>query len=715
MIPAPHPPEQIHHGRSEETARLFLLGAVATWLLHPFATHRQVGAGDALWYANMLADFILQLRAGIFPVFVGQTDFAFNGAVYPLRVAPLYQHLAGFLDLITGRQLSFFTLQHLCVIVMGYAGIFTCYFSLCRIAESYRWSAAGLAILYLSCPGLLGTIYTQDQYMTWMTLPFVPLTVLGLGKAFTDDSLSAQIILAAALAALWLAHAPIALWLTLIACTLQFFRLIALHRTGAAWRRVAIGSGVFVVLAHYPFVSVATLQMQGIAASVSGALPRSELITIHIRDAFPAALFPLSDHARNLSDLQLGYGLWVLLAAATIGWLLNRRSWALGGLISVAAALVVLLIPFPGNTWLWAHLPEQLTRITYYWPMQRFYLILAGLLTAAAQIALYSTLTRTPRLKSITTALLIAACCWSLWESRQFVSAGRERTASESITTQNLRPENRLLMNHAYGLFSKKPAYFSNGVMDAQAESRLLSAEGGRELPTMSGKTVQDGWLTGILDANPGILNLAPILRLDPGNLYDLRLSFSGHEYRGILQIIGRSFFREYILPSSGELLSFGSTHSSSNRLPLWSSDPTGDYVTLRFIPTSHGVKPIAFAEFGRYTLSRVDPATATIALHSLMPYRATVRSPTAARLETPRMAMPGYRATLDGQPVPVERSTEGLVTIPVPSGEHAVDVTYTAPLVLRISYWLSIAAWTAFAAVVTWLGIRSLRRADSI
>ena len=82
-----------------------LLAAVATWLLHPFATTLQIGAGDALWYANMLGDFVTQLRAGVFPIFVGQTDYAFNGAVYPLRVAPFYQHLAGILDLLTGRQL----------------------------------------------------------------------------------------------------------------------------------------------------------------------------------------------------------------------------------------------------------------------------------------------------------------------------------------------------------------------------------------------------------------------------------------------------------------------------------------------------------------------------------------------------------------------------------------------------------------------------------
>ena len=94
-----------------EIVRWILLLLVGAWLLHPYATDRLIGSGDALWYRNMLADYISQIRAGVFPVYVGQTDFAFNGAVYPLRVAPLYQHAAGILDMMTGHKLEYGTLQ----------------------------------------------------------------------------------------------------------------------------------------------------------------------------------------------------------------------------------------------------------------------------------------------------------------------------------------------------------------------------------------------------------------------------------------------------------------------------------------------------------------------------------------------------------------------------------------------------------------------------
>src|SRR5277367_1156345 len=91
-----------------EWARLVVLGLTAAWLLHPFATAKMYGTGDAVWYTHMLADYVTQLRAGIFPIYAGQTEYAFNGAVYPLRVAPIYQHLAGLLDILTFRSLGFF-------------------------------------------------------------------------------------------------------------------------------------------------------------------------------------------------------------------------------------------------------------------------------------------------------------------------------------------------------------------------------------------------------------------------------------------------------------------------------------------------------------------------------------------------------------------------------------------------------------------------------
>ena len=694
--PSPATPSRVW---GTEVARLALLAAAATWLLHPFATTRQVGAGDALWYANMLADFVLQLRARVFPVFVGQTDYAFNGAVYPLRVAPFYQHLAGLLDLLTGRQLGFFALQHLCVLVMGYAGIFSSYFALNSLAPGQRWSAAGLSILYVSCPGLLGTIYTQDLYMTWMTIPFVPWVVYGLARPFSEDSLKTQIILGAALAALWWAHAPIALWLTLIAVAAQGVRLVALHRTRAHVGRAFWGGVTFALLAHYPFVSLASLQTG--AAPATDILPRAHLIAEHVRNVFPGVLLPLSTHARALSDLQLGYALWLMLALAT-GLALKTRRPHLLALTLAAAGLLFLILPVPGNAWIWDHLPETLKRLTYYWPMQRFYLIIAALAAGAGIAALAAGMDLKVKTARRLRVLLVIACGWSLWESRHYVAAGRERTASAEITARNLRPENRPMMNHAYGLFPALPAYFSHGVMDPRAEARLLDHATLAVLPAAP-TTTEPAFtpLRGTVDANPGVLLLSPSLTLQPGRRYALEFVFAPKSYVGILQLSGRTFFREYALPHSGEVLAFGSEAPNNPVLPLWTTAAAPETITLRFIPTD-GTAPQTVAAFAAIRLREINDTTSPVNVTAQLPFRATVHATQPAWLETPRMYQAGYQATVDGRAATSKKSPQGLTMIELEPGTQTITLTYQAPMLLRVSYVTSLLLWLlAFFLIV--------------
>ena len=703
MTPVSPPSPAARGNRRAEAARLLLLAAVATWLLHPFATACQIGAGDALWYANMLADFVTQLRAGVFPVFVGQTDYAFNGAVYPLRVAPFYQHLAGVLDLLTGRQLGIFALQHLCVLVVGYAGIFSSYLALNALAPGQRWSAAGLAMLYVSCPGLLGTIYTQDLYMTWMTIPFVPWVVYGLARPFNEDALKTQIILGAALAALWWAHAPIALWLTLIAVAAQGVRLVVLHRTRAHVGRAFWGGVTFALLAHYPFVSLASLQTG--AAPTTDILPRAHLIAEHVRHVFPGVLLPLSTHARALSDLQLGYALGLVLAIA-MGLALKTRRAQLLALTLGGVGLLLLILPVPGNAWVWDHLPETLKRLTYYWPMQRFYLIIAalaagaGILALAAGMELKANVTRHLRI------LLVIACGWSLWESRQYIAAGRERTASAVITARNLRAENRPTMNHAYGLFPALPAYFSHGVMDPRAEARLLDHATLAVLPPPAPSPTEPALtpLRGTVDANPGVLLLSPSPTLQPGRRYALEFVFAPKSYVGILQLSGRTFFREYALPHSGEALAFGSEAPNNPTLPLWTTAAAPETITLRFIPTD-GTAPQTFAAFASIRLREMKDATATVNVTAQLPFRATVHATQPAWLETPRMYQAGYQATVDGRAATVKKSPQGLAMIELPYGAQTITLTYQAPMLLRVSYVTSLLLWllACFLIVRLW------------
>jgi uncharacterized membrane protein YfhO len=70
------------------------------------------------------------------------------------------------------------------------------------------------------------------------------------------------------------------------------------------------------------------------------------------------------------------------------------------------------------------------------------------------------------------------------------------------------------------------------------------------------------------------------------------------------------------------------------------------------------------------------------------------VRSPEAALLESPRMFVPGYAATVNGAAVAVRKSPEGLVAFPVPAGESGVELRFAGPPLLHLAFWLSAAGW---------------------
>ncbi|MBI5426087.1 MAG: hypothetical protein HZA32_18595 [Opitutae bacterium] len=697
---------------NSEAKRWLFLAAIAAWLLHPFATGRMIGTGDALWYAQMLADFVAQIQAGHFPVFVGQTEWAWNGAVYPLRVAPLYQHAGALIDLLTLHHLGVFALQHAIVIVSGVLGIVSAYLCLRAIDPASPWRAAGLATLYSSCPGVLGTIYTQDLYMTWMVLPFLPIALLATVRSYEKDDTLAQLLLATGLAGAWLAHAPIALWLTLIVGAFQIVRLVGLHRTPSSWRRAGIGAGAFLLLGSYPFISVAMLKAPGSAAVVVGRLADDQRITQAIREVFPRVLQPLSEAARALSDLQLGYGCWLVAAVATalcICWPERTGEGArirllTALLLCAGAMLLVLLLPVPILTeWLWAHVPGPIKRITFYWPMHRFYLLLAMMFTVSMQLAVRGLAARG---RALVLALVGVAVVWSLWESRQLVRAGGERTASRAISERALRPENRLLMNHSYGLFAALPECFTNGVADPRAELRLRDARSG---DTLEARAPSDGFIaaTGHIDANPGILRLDQEFTLEPGFRYALDFRFGPHDYTGVLQLAGTTFFREYQLPHSGSPRAFGTLPGNSPTLPLWTTARAPERIVVRFIPTGADARPSTFCQFGEWRLRKLDPAAEPVEILSFSPLRVRVRASADAILATPRMALLGYQARVDAMPTPVIPAADGTLNIPVPQGEHTVELSYRAPFVVSAVYGVSLVSWLALFAAGTWEYLR--------
>jgi hypothetical protein len=688
-----------------ELLRLTMLASVALLVAHPYFSARLIGTGDALWYHHLLADAVTQFRARVFPVFVGQSDYSFNGAVYPLRAAPYYQYFAGGLDFITGQTLSFFALQHLTALLSFLGGILGAYFALVWVAPRQQWTAAILATLYVLCPSVAGLFYAQNLYMSGMALPWVPLACAALVRSFDDNSSNPLIMLAVSLAALWWAHSPIALWVTLVATFAQLAAIYCSSARKSAFRRSVIGSALFIVLAAYPIISVFLLRTPG-ETIVPYVMDRTELLR-EVRATFPASVLPINYAAPPLTHLQLGYSLWLTLLVATVACFRFRQISVIL-MISAAWMLLLLIFPVPGITRaLWFSFPETLVGMTLYWPVQRLGIIIAALTVICAQRALADFKLPTHRFSRWALAItLLLSVAWSSSEIANFIRKARAQAEATADSQLLALPENVAIQSHTYGLLSGRPAYFNHGVVEPRLEFRLLDPTDNHIIasnyPSLTADAFRDVF-SGVIDVNPGIINLRPALTLTPGQHYFLTFDFIHPNTTGILQIIGPKFYREYVLPLAGERKAFGAGPVAEKTIALWTTTENPQTLELRFIPTAPGAVTNTYIPFARYRFASYDPASLPICVDSLIPLRAFVRSPNPALLETPRMFVPGYIATVNGTPVTVKKSREGLVTFPVPTGESRIEVRFAGHVALRAALWLSLVGWIVGAALLSY------------
>jgi len=141
-------------GQPAEIIRWVAVGAAGTMVMLPFYRDALIGGGDGYWYAIMLADFIAQLRSGTFPVWVGQSIYAFNGAVSPLRYAPGFQYFGGGIDLLSAHALEPIAVRNACLAVASLLGAYSAYACLRPILSRLPWAACALAMLWISSPAI---------------------------------------------------------------------------------------------------------------------------------------------------------------------------------------------------------------------------------------------------------------------------------------------------------------------------------------------------------------------------------------------------------------------------------------------------------------------------------------------------------------------------------------------------------------------------------
>lgn len=537
-------------GAGAECLRMLVLPGAVALAAWPFFTANFTGGVDARWYAYMLHDYLQQVHAGVFPVLLGQGEFAFNGALHPFRFAPYFQNLAGLLDWLTLRTLGTFALQHLTVVVSGGAAAFTAYLSLLGLAPQRRWTACLVAAAYVLNPAFWGLISMSDAAMSFMTMPWLPVLFYGVMRIIERRDVVGYVLVAAVLSILWTCHPPVALWsmlatlamlglawlangcrwrdaLALGGCLALFGGLSAFHFQGvleitpigrepppstgylmgsAVW--LGLWAGLYYILCRRwklpegeARAGVTALQLAGaglvslaVMAVVRGFLPFEvhEAITKtlgFVRALWPGIILPVSPQVEHVSDIQPGYALLLL---GLMGVIAACRARELGLVLPAAAsvAFALLLLPVPAITrFLWGHMPMSILTTTSVAVSLRLTPVWGAVMAFGGGLALAWLAGKNPWEHRAAMTLLVGAVLWAGCEVQK-IARLTHRLADPLISLTD-RSKDMLRTENAqlfiYSYnFTYLPSYFSHGVVDYHLESRVLDRVTGEPNPDLA-------------------------------------------------------------------------------------------------------------------------------------------------------------------------------------------------------------------------------------
>ena len=741
-----------------ECLRILLLAGGVLAAAWPFCTANFTGGLDARWYAYTLHDYLQQIHAGVFPVLVGQGEFAFNGAVHPFRSAPYFHNFAGLLDWLTARTLGTFALQHLAIVVSGLAAAFSAYGCLLALAPQRRWTACLVAVAYVLCPVFWGLVSMYDAYMAFMAMPWLPVLFYGVMRMVERGDTAGGVLVAVTLSLLWACHSPVALWSTLAALGMLGLAWLAHGRTRSEALALARCLALLVGLSAFQLYGMAELtafsggQVPSKAywVSVLGWLMLSAALYWAVRRrrarfaddqgagreallwageglmalavvAGARALLPFAVHPavaatldfvrklwpgivspvtlRMESDIQPGYALLFLglLLLAGAGWARELRMVLLA---AGAVAFALFLLPVPLITrFLWGHLPISILVATSGAVSLRLAPVWMTMLAFGGFLALARLADCTRWGQRAAMAILAGLLVSAGMEAQKFARFTERLTNSREQSENVLRTENAQLFIYSYN-FVALPSDFSHGVVDYHLASRVLDPATGEANPDLARhRDPPPGELKTLMEQfdpiNPGWLLLSPPQQLEPGKRIVARFAFAAPEPQGLLTISGRHLYREYILPSLGGARSFGAGPENSRELSLWNSSPVAYPIEFRLLPSVLPSPAELPRLFARVDWREVPDEALPVQTVSLIPfYRAKVQATAPALLETPRAFVPGYVATRNGRPVEVIRSRENRVSVQLAPGPNDIELRFMGSPGLHRAAWVSLVCW---------------------
>jgi hypothetical protein len=428
-----------------------------------------------------------------------------------------------------------------------------------------------------------------------------------------------------------------------------------------------------------------------------------------IRDVFSPLMTPM----RGTQIFQPGWGL-VAVFAASVASLFGSRP--LGAKIffavSIGLAACYLRVPLVSN-FLIGRFPIDFAATCGVPLPLRITPVIASF-TAMAGVVWVSTMDVEGRKARCAVGLILGALViWSGYQTVPFLQHSRMLTGTAIATDRNLRPENAMLDAYAY-LLLPIPSYFSHGKTDPFIESRLIDGSGTVLVGPMEDAAIMEGYgfhkiraTTNTIPNSTRWFAAEPGITVEPHEHLLVRFEFDPKlDYTGYMILEAEHAYREYHLPDSGRPEAFGMGGSHTSVLSLWNTGSTPEHYKISESTEPGNDVPHVGALFANLFVSKLDASLLPVSLESFIPYRARVRSPEGGALETFRVYLPGYRATVDGNDVTVTESREHLASVVVPPGVHEVELRFVGTLKLRLAAALSGIGWGCLAIYCTFTAI---------
>ena len=312
--------------------------------------------------------------------------------------------------------------------------------------------------------------------------------------------------------------------------------------------------------------------------------------------------------------------------------------------------------------------------------------------------------------------LLLALVAWSLVQAAPFMRRGWNVTASRTRTENHFLTENFVLERFCYDLV-QPPAYLTFGQVDPWLQARVLNVNESVLIgPDETARIMESAGSQRLrltardLASNPVWAILAPNITVAPKERLMLRFEFQPQvNYAGWLIWSSTYGYRQYHLPDAGLALAFGAEAPNSRVVVLNNSGEALESYRLTYSRESGNTVGGKDDLFANVIVSRYQPELALVRVEELLPfYRVAATLPADGWIETSRVWLPGYRATLDGKTVQLLRSHRGLAMAAAGPGLHRLELHYTGTTTLWVALAVSALTWIGGGGWAIWRWFRS-------